>query len=89
MLVPEFVHRGPQKPQSPQKSWFLLVLAIWKLDLGVASYPASSELVEQVMALIPASLELASWRLVEQVVAEGLGVVGEGVEVVEGLVDCH
>ena len=68
MLVPEFVHRGPQKPQSPQKSWFLLVLAIWKLDLGVASYPASSE--------------LASWRLVEQVVAEG-------VEVVEGLVDCH
>jgi len=75
MLVPEFVHRGPQKPQSPQKSWFLLVLAIWKLDLGVASYPASSE--------------LASWRLVEQVVAEGLGVVGEGVEVVEGLVDCH
>ena len=75
MLVPEFVHRGPQKPQSPQKSLFLLVLAIWKLDLGVASYPASSE--------------LASWRLVEQVVAEGLGVVGEGVEVVEGLVDCH
>ena len=75
MLVPEFVHRGPQKPQSPQKSWFLLVLAIWKLDLGVASYPASSD--------------LASWRLVEQVVAEGLGVVGEGVEVVEGLVDCR
>ena len=75
MLVPEFVHRGPQKPQSPQKSLFLLVLAIWKLDLGVASYPASSE--------------LASWRLVEQVVAEGLGVVGEGVEVVEGLVDCR
>ena len=75
MLVPEFVHRGPQKPQSPQKSLFLLVLAIWKLDLVVASYPASSE--------------LASWRLVEQVVAEGLGVVGEGVEVVEGLVDCH
>ena len=84
MLVPEFVHRGPQKPQSPQKSWFLLVLAIWKLDLGVASYPASSELVEQVVVLIP-----ASWRLVEQVVAEGLGVVGEGVEVVEGLVDCR